>query len=69
MPDSTVDAGRRRYARKHGDPRTREFDPGEVSGSAIERGRAEFAKRAGNASAAASLATLSGAGDPDARRD
>jgi hypothetical protein len=66
MSDTTdaVARGRRRWQREHGDPRTREFDPAEVSADAIERGRAEWAARSGNRSALAAIAPTD-----DQRRD
>jgi hypothetical protein len=58
MSDTTsrVEQGRRRHEREHGDPRTREFAAADVRGSAIEQGRAKFAARAGNRSAADAIA-------------
>jgi hypothetical protein len=66
MSTDPVAAGRRRWLREHGDPRTREFDPADVGASATERGKAEFAARAGNRSARTALA---GSDDPDDHRD
>jgi hypothetical protein len=46
-----VAAGRRRFERDHGDVTTRTYEASEVAGSALERGRALFASKAGNRSA------------------
>jgi hypothetical protein len=65
MSDTTdlVAKGRRRWVREHGDVRTRAYDPAEVAGSGLERGAAEWARRAGNTSARDALA------NDDQRRD
>jgi hypothetical protein len=58
MSDTTggVERGRRRYARQHGDVRVRAFDASEVGASAVEKGAALWAARAGNRSAADAIA-------------
>jgi hypothetical protein len=65
MSDSdAVAKGRRRWQREHGDVRTRTYDPGEVSGSALEAGRAQYAARRGNTSARDALANDNQRRDP-----
>jgi hypothetical protein len=70
MSDTTtgVAAGRRRYAREHGDVTTREFAADEVAGSGIERGKAMFASKTGNRSARDAVAAADDH-DADAFRD